>query len=508
MKKKKKKKIRVDDLLDKNIKEETTEVLTKDKDESSNKNVVKDKKNIKLIIIISLVVLLLLIIGFLMYLKISSKFKYDKYDKKLEYNIGDKINIKEPIVCYGHFIKCKNIKAKIKGKVDNDKLGTYNLEYTYKYKKKKLVLKRSVIIKDLEKPKININDQDIKVCPNGKILKLDLSATDNFDGDVTKGIETGYSNNKVIAKVKDSSGNEGKIEIDVEPKDEEGPVITLNGLKNMSNVVGLNYAEAGAKAVDNCDGEVKVDITGSVDINTVGEYVLTYTAVDSAGNKSTAERKVTIKNRVEGNKVIYLTFDDGPGFYTSQLLDVLDKYNVKATFFVTNQFPKYQYLIGEEAKRGHSVAVHTLTHKWNIYDSVDAYINDFNAMNDIIEQQTGSRTKLFRFPGGSSNTVYCGHNKTAVPDIIAKMNELGNIYFDWNLSSGDAGNTTKTEQVYKNVINGLKADNSIVLQHDIKGFSVNAVEKIIEYGLNNGYTFKALDENSPTAHHGVHICKQ
>ena len=128
-------------------------------------------------------------------------------------------------------------------------------------------------------------------------------------------------------------------------------------------------------------------------------------------------------------------------------------------------------------------------------------------MNDIIEQQTGSRTQIFRFPGGSSNTVYCGHNKTAIPDIISKMNELGNVYFDWNVSSGDAGGTTNTDQVYRNVINALKADSSVVLQHDIKGFSVNAVEKIIEYGLNNGYTFKPLTVDSPITHHGVHTCK-
>ena len=163
-------------------------------------------------------------------------------------------------------------------------------------------------------------------------------------------------------------------------------------------------------------------------------------------------------------------------------------------------------MIGEEARRGHTVAVHTLTHRWNVYESVDAYLADFEAMNDIIEQQTGSRTKLFRFPGGSSNRIYCGHNKTSVPDIINAMNEKGNVYFDWNLSSGDAGGTVSTDQVVKNVTSKMK-NNSVVLQHDIKGFSVNAVEKIIQYGLNNGFTFKALDENSPTAHHGVYICK-
>jgi peptidoglycan/xylan/chitin deacetylase (PgdA/CDA1 family) len=87
------------------------------------------------------------------------------------------------------------------------------------------------------------------------------------------------------------------------------------------------------------------------------------------------------------------------------------------------------------------------------------------------------------------------------------MNELGNVYFDWNVSSGDAGGTTSSEQVYKNVINALKADSSVVLQHDIKGFSVDAVAKIIEYGLNNGYTFKPLTVDSPVTHHGIYTCQ-
>ena len=495
----------------KDLKEVTSEeeIFEKKVREKEKKIEKEPKKNNKktIIIILSVSILFLLIIGFLIYLKVSSDFKYDKYDHTIEVEYKGKKSIKRPDVCFGNIIKCVKIKPKEDGKVNYNKIGSYKIKYVYKYKKKKIVLKQSVIVKDKGKPVITLNDEEIKVCPNGKILKLDVSAEDEYDGDLTDKIESSYYSKKVVVKVEDSSGNKAKKEISVETKDEKGPQITLNGSKNTSVIVGLAYNEVGATAKDDCDGDVKVNISGNVDTSKAGEYILTYSAEDSSGNKSSVERKITVKNRVNGSKVIYLTFDDGPGPHTQRLLDVLDKYNVKVTFFVTNQFPRYQYLIGEEAKRGHAIAVHTLTHKWNIYDSVDAYMNDFNAMNDIIEQQTGSRTKLFRFPGGSSNQVYCSHNKTAVPDIINKMNELGNVYFDWNISSGDAGGTTNTDKVYRNVVNALKADNSIVLQHDIKGFSVNAVEKIIEYGLNNGYTFKSLNEDSPTAHHGVYTCK-
>ena len=84
---------------------------------------------------------------------------------------------------------------------------------------------------------------------------------------------------------------------------------------------------------------------------------MTYEVSDSSGNKATATRVVSVYDPAAtadtvnpGNKIIYLTFDDGPGKYTQGLLDVLDKYNVKATFFVTNTHPDYQNMIAEGGK--------------------------------------------------------------------------------------------------------------------------------------------------------------
>ena len=88
-------------------------------------------------------------------------------------------------------------------------------------------------------------------------------------------------------------------------------------------------------------------------------------------------------------------------------------------------------------------------------------------------------------------------------ELAKEVTNRGFYYFDWNVSSGDAGGTTTSDGVYNNVINSLKPGASVVLQHDIKKFSVDAVERIIQYGLENGYTFKALDETSPVVHHGA-----
>lgn len=206
-----------------------------------------------------------------------------------------------------------------------------------------------------------------------------------------------------------------------------------------------------------------------------------------------------------GDKVVYLTFDDGPGPYTEKLLDILDRYNVKATFFVTNGKPDYQNLIAQEAQRGHTVAIHSASHDYaKIYQSVDAYFADFDEMNSIITAQTGKAADLVRFPGGSSNTISKKYCYGIMSQLVCAVEERGFRYCDWNVSSGDAGGTTSTSQVVANVIAGIKGNNvSVVLQHDIKNFSVDAVEQIIQWGLSEGYTFLPITSTTPMSHHGV-----
>ena len=124
-------------------------------------------------------------------------------------------------------------------------------------------------------------------------------------------------------------------------------------------------------------------------------------------------------------------------------------------------------------------------------------------MQDLIYDQTGSYTKLSRFPGGSSNTV-SNFNPGIMTSLAGALTDLGYQYFDWNVSSGDAGETTDTDTVAENIINGCAGRKaSVVLQHDIKDYSVNAVEQVLIWGINNGYVFRALDVSSPNAHHGI-----
>ena len=199
---------------------------------------------------------------------------------------------------------------------------------------------------------------------------------------------------------------------------------------------------------------------------------------------------------------VYLTFDDGPSIYTDEILDILDRYHVKATFFVVGKDgSEAEAALQRIVEDGHTLGMHSYSHKYKeLYESLDSFTEDFARIRDDIYQATGVESVYYRFPGGSSNTV----SNIDMHEFIDYLDSQGVEYFDWNVSSGDAGETTKTDVVISNIesgCRGMKA--SVVLQHDIKDFSVNAVESVIIWGLQNGYTFRALDMSSPDAHHGV-----
>ena len=205
------------------------------------------------------------------------------------------------------------------------------------------------------------------------------------------------------------------------------------------------------------------------------------------------------------NGTIYLTFDDGPGAHTARLLDILKKYDVKVTFFVTGSGD--DALIAREYNEGHAIGLHTFSHNYSyVYSSMDNFFADLYKIQNRVKNITGYTSYLMRFPGGSSNTVSARHDGGAriMSKLAKEVTARGFAYFDWNVSSGDAGGATDSTTVYYNVVNRIKVGgDSVVLQHDVKGCSVDAVERIIQWGLANGYTFKKLDMASPTAHHGV-----
>lgn len=306
------------------------------------------------------------------------------------------------------------------------------------------------------------------------------------------------------------------IEANKETRDTTAPVITLTG--DMEHVInwGDTYVDPGFSSLDNKDGDLtaSVKVEGTIDSKTFGPQILLYTVADASGNLTSAFRIVSVaefprqtEEQIANppGKVVYLTFDDGPTKHTATLLDILDKYNVKATFFVTGQFSAYQDMIGETHRRGHTIAMHTYSHRFeNIYASEAAYYADLNKIRAICEAQTGVSPKIVRFPGGTSNMISKKYCAGIMSTLSKSLGYNGYYYCDWNVDSDDAGNTKTAEGVVANVIAGLeKKDCPIVLQHDTYLYSVEAVEEIICWGLANGYTFLPMSESTPMVHHPV-----
>lgn len=217
-------------------------------------------------------------------------------------------------------------------------------------------------------------------------------------------------------------------------------------------------------------------------------------------------RSYPVKNGVVGNgKAVYMTFDDGPGPYTDQLLKILDHHKVKVTFFVTGFFKNNVDCIAKETKAGHTVAIHTYTHDYaKVYKSTQAYWADFEKMEQIVEQQTGKRVNAFRFPGGSSNTVSRHYSKGIMTKLTGEATKKGLVYYDWNVSSGDAGETKDSNKIYQNIVHGCSHfQNTVVLCHDTHSFTVKAMDKTIDELLKEGYVLLPIDEQTPTVHQHV-----
>lgn len=311
-----------------------------------------------------------------------------------------------------------------------------------------------------------------------------------------------------------------EITVKYDVVDKVPPVIKLKGDKALTIYVGEKYVDKGVTATDNVDGDISknVVVEGTVNTKKEGKNEIVYTITDSSGQKSTIKRVVTVKKRpVNGPKysgggssmgcgeagVIYLTFDDGPNpYYTPVILDVLKKYGVKATFFVTMAGP--DSMIKREYNEGHAVALHSASHDYaKIYKSSEAFWADMNKVSARVERITGQKSMLLRFPGGVSNTISRRYKSGIMSQLAKEVEDKGYAYFDWNISSGDAGGTTNPDVEYRNVINALsKSRGNVILMHDIKKHTSLAIENIVKYGKNNGYQFKVLTSDVK-CHQGI-----
>ena len=206
-------------------------------------------------------------------------------------------------------------------------------------------------------------------------------------------------------------------------------------------------------------------------------------------------------------RTVYLTFDDGPSENTQAVLDILDQYGIKATFFVTNINPGYESMIRECYRRGHTIGMHTYSHDYaQVYASVDAYWQDLTAISDIVREQIGYVPCFIRFPGGSSNTVSANYTTGIMSQLSQDVVAAGYQYYDWDASCGDGAEHTADELVEATMIDTSYGYQSIVfLMHDGAGkqTTVEALPRIIEYFQSEGYAFAPLDRSTCVPHHGI-----
>ncbi len=208
----------------------------------------------------------------------------------------------------------------------------------------------------------------------------------------------------------------------------------------------------------------------------------------NADNVSQEEESVDEDVSGEDEKVIrkvYLTFDDGPSIYTKDILDVLKRYNVKATFFVTGMNTQYDDYLQDILDDGHSLGLHTYSHVYSdVYSSLEHFKNDFNKVRDYVYLNTGEKVNLYRFPGGSANNIVSEENRNLIMEWLEKE---GIVYFDWNVYGGDAETEIlSAEEIAENCIKGVEECNTaIVLLHDsgAKRSTIEALPLIIE-GIN------------------------
>lgn len=410
--------------------------------------------------------------------------------------------------CYNLFTNL-TYKTVSTGNIDTNKVGSYKINVSIKYLFYNVNKNFIVRVVDKIPPDIELKgDNPTYVCPNKGYTEEGYTAFDNYDGDITDKVDAIIDKDNILYRVFDSSFNRTEVKRDIIHEDKINPSIELKGKRTIYIYEGNSYTEEGYTAFDNCDGDItdKVVSTGNVDTNTIGTYNITYEVKDSSGNSFNTDREVIVikKPNYYGNGVIYLTFDDGPSYLTNEILDILDREGVKATFFVcgANESTKRAY------NSGHTIGLHSNTHSYSyIYTSSDNYFNDLNNISDKVFNVINIRSNIIRFPGGSSNTISRKYNRGIMSYLTAQVVNRGYNYFDWNVDSNDAGSDiNNSSNIYYNVINNVSHNKAnVVLMHDSANHraTVNALSDIIRYGKNNGYTFKAIDDNTPIIRHRV-----
>lgn len=194
-------------------------------------------------------------------------------------------------------------------------------------------------------------------------------------------------------------------------------------------------------------------------------------------------------------KIAYLTFDDGPSSkITPQILEILDRYEIKATFFLLGKsVDRYPELVKQEYEKGHYIANHGYSHEYDeIYSSAQAIVDEYNKTEESIRKALGIpeySSHLFRFPGGTGGKKYKAVKNEAKELLLD--NEI--LYIDWNALTNDSVGKPTAESIINDLKDTVGSKNSVViLMHDAgsKQLTADTLPEVIEYLKEQGYSFK------------------
>lgn len=203
----------------------------------------------------------------------------------------------------------------------------------------------------------------------------------------------------------------------------------------------------------------------------------------------------SIEHPKSGERICYLTFDDGPSENTEIILDILKKYGIKSTFFVVGESltEERKQTVERILQEGHAIGMHANVHVYEqLYQNLDSFLSDYETLYETLKNDYGIETALFRFPGGSVCTYLNGNGKSYIKEMQAR----GFSCFDWNVSGEDSVGSPTVSSIKKNVLSkGLDCRRAYILLHDSRtaAKTAAALPEIIEAFQKEGFSFASLE---------------
>lgn len=244
------------------------------------------------------------------------------------------------------------------------------------------------------------------------------------------------------------------------------------------------------------------ELIGELQTNSEGNTVVNEPA--ESGQEQLNIGELTSSEQEQSTHKVYLTFDDGPSIYTEDILEILDRYGVKGTFFVVGkESDTAREALTMIVDGGHTLGMHSYSHKYaELYQSVEDFADDFVKLQSYLYEVTGVKSRFYRFPGGSSNTV-SAIDMQEFADYLESQNVQ---FYDWNISSGDGGSKLlSVEALVRNSLEGIEDNGtSVILFHDSadKRTTVEALPIIIEniLAMEDTVILPITEETVPVQH--------